>query len=89
MARIHKGGGAKYKDSLATAGYSVGDPPATHVRGLGLGPKYSCFMSSALGHRVADFIQKIVFFRGRKGCFWLENAVFARKCTKMVENGQK
>ena len=35
MARIHKGGGAKYKDALGTADYSVGDPPpATHVRGL-------------------------------------------------------
>ena len=35
-----------YKDFLGTADYSVGDPTATHVRGLGLGPKYSLFMSS-------------------------------------------
>ena len=37
MGPIHKGAGANFKDFLGTAGYSVGDPQATHVRGLGLG----------------------------------------------------
>ena len=64
-------GGVAYEYFLGTADYSVGDPTATHVRGLGLGPKYSLFMSySTIGHGVADFIQKNVFFRGQKGCFW-------------------
>ena len=59
-------------------------PPATHVRGLGLGPKYSLFMSSA------DFNpKKNSVFRGQKGVFWLENAIFALAWAKMGENEQK
>jgi len=41
-----RGEGVAFKDFLGTADYSVGDPLATHVRGLGLDPKYSFFMSS-------------------------------------------
>ena len=40
------GGGQISKIFLGIAGYSAGDPPATHAHGLGLSPKYSLFMSS-------------------------------------------
>jgi len=84
-----RGRGVAFKDFLGTADYSVGNPPATHVRGLGLGPKYSFFMSSpallATGGRFHP--KKNVFFRGQKGCFWLENDVYALKWAKMDENG--
>ena len=47
MGAIQKGGKRiAFKDFLGAADYSVGDPPTTHVRGLGLSPKYSFFMSS-------------------------------------------
>ena len=45
MGAIHNGGGG-FKDFLGIAGYSAGDPPATHAHVLGLSPKYSLFMSS-------------------------------------------
>ena len=68
------GEGVAFKYFLSTADYSVGDPLATHVRGLGLGPKYSLFyvLSSALGHGVANFTPKTVFFRVKKGVFGLK-----------------
>ena len=71
-----------FKDFLGTADYSAGDHPATHARRLGLSPKYSLFMySPALLATGWPFFQKKKswFFRGHKGCFWLENAVFALK----------
>ena len=67
-------------------------PLATLVRGLGLSPKYGLFMFSpallATGWSISSK-KKNVLFRGQKGCFWLENTVFALDWAKMGENEQK
>ena len=69
MAAIH--GGVAFKDVLGTADYSVGDPPATHARGLGLSKKYGLFMSSpallATGWPISS--KRTCFLGVKKGVF--------------------
>ena len=89
-----RGEGVAFKDVLGTADYSVGDLPATHVRGLGLGPEYSFFyvLSSALGHGVADFIQNNVFLGVKKGVlahFCPVSTIFAHFSAKTAFSSQK
>ena len=85
----------RFKDFWGTVGYSVGDPPATHVRGLGLGPKYSFCMASpallATGWPISS--QKKVFFRGSKRVFLAHfhplSPIFAHFSTKTAFSSQK
>ena len=71
--------GVAYKDFLGTADYSVGDPPATHVRELGLSSKYSLFISSpALLATGWPFSYKKPCFLGvKKGVFGPFLLIFA------------
>ena len=73
MGAIHKGGGEGLRTNIFWV-LLITDPPATYVRGLGLSPKYSFFMSSpALLATGWPFFQKKSWVFGvTKGVFGLK-----------------